>query len=187
MHLHLCTRGRESNAEIQMTNCKTWQIMAMDGESKATLSAQQEYMLLSRLLGQGTRRRKQGKLQAQQSESRILIEDKGIDGISMESRHLLLPQRHTSQVTMYRELTWGPYESAQRDKPTAQPYRLQKANRGDGQWSRWASDIRQSQPVHWSCSSKWQSSAGDDSSWKKVSDWEGSQWSAPTRRTLKRL
>ena len=32
---------------------------------------------------------------------------------------------------------------------------------------------------------KWQSSAGDDSSWKKVSDWEGSQWSALTRRTLK--
>ena len=46
-------------------------------------------------------------------------------------------------------------------------------------------DIRQSQADHWSCSSKWQSSAGDDSSWKKVSDWEGSQWSAPTRRTLK--
>ena len=47
------------------------------------------------------------------------------------------------------------------------------------------SDIRQSQPDHWSESSKWQSSAGDDSSWKKVSAWEGSQWSAPTRRTLK--
>ena len=31
----------------------------------------------------------------------------------------------------------------------------------------------------------WQSSAGDDSSWKKVSEWEGSQWSAPTRRTLR--
>ena len=36
-----------------------------------------------------------------QKESRILIEDKEIDGISMVSHPLQLPQRHTSRVTMY--------------------------------------------------------------------------------------
>ena len=101
-----------------------------------------------------------------------------------ESSSAASSEAHITSDSVHRESTWGPYESAHRDK-TAQLYRLQKANRGDGQWSRWASDIRQSQPDHWSGSSKWQSSAGDDSSWKKVSDWEGSQWSAPTRRTLK--
>ena len=92
----------------------------------------------------------------------------------------------TSDNNVYSESTWGPFESASKDKRAAQPYRLQKANKSDGQWSRWASDIRQSQPDQWNdSSSKWLSSAGDDRSWKKVSEWEGSQWSAPTRRTLK--
>ena len=43
------------------------------------------------------------------------------------------------------ESNWGPWppsEPASRDKRPAQPYRLQKANKSDGQWSRWASDIR---------------------------------------------
>ena len=70
------------------------------------------------------------------------------------------------------------------------PIDFRRPIKSDGQWSRWASDIRQSQPNQWSSSSgwHWQSSAGDDSSWKKVSepsDLEGSQCSAPTRRTLK--
>ena len=51
---------------------------------------------------------------------------------------------------MNAESTWGPCESTGRDKRLAQPYRLQQANRSDGQWSRWASDIRQSQPDQWS-------------------------------------
>ena len=46
-------------------------------------------------------RRREGILQAQQGESRILIDDKEIDGINMESHPLQLPQRHTSQVIMY--------------------------------------------------------------------------------------
>ena len=59
-------------------------------------------------------------------------------------------------------------------------------NKSDGQWSRWASDVRQSQPDQWSDSSaKWMSPAGDDSSWKRASEWEGSQWSIPTKWTLK--
>ena len=101
-----------------------------------------------------------------------------------ESSSAASSEAHIASDHVHRESTWGP-ESAHRDKRAAQPYRLRKANRSDGQWSRWASDIRQSQPDHWSGSSRWHSSAGDDSSWKKVSEWEGSQWSAPTRRTLK--
>ena len=91
-----------------------------------------------------------------------------------------------SDSSVVTESTWGPWESATKVQRAPQPYRLQKANRGDGQWSRWASDARQSQPDQWSDSSaKWISSAGDDSSWKQASEWEGSQWSVPTRWTLK--
>ena len=91
-----------------------------------------------------------------------------------------------SDSSMYTESTWGPYESVSKSQRAAQPYRLQKANKSDGQWSRWASDVRQSQPDQWSDSSaKWVSSAGDDSSWKRASEWEGSQWSSPTKWTLK--
>ena len=102
-----------------------------------------------------------------------------------ESSSVASFEAHVTSDYVHRESTRGPCESGHRDKRAAQPYRLQKANRGDGQWSRWASDIRQSQPDYWSESSRWQSSAGDNSSWKKVSEWEGSQWSAPTRRTLR--
>ena len=87
-----------------------------------------------------------------------------------ESSSAASSEAHIMSDYVHSESTWGPYESAHRDKWTAQPYRLQKADRGEGQWSRWASDIRQSQPDYWSSSSKWQSSAGDDGSWKKVSD-----------------
>ena len=53
----------------------------------------------------------------------------------------------SEQVSMEsRWSPWTPSEPANRDKRPAQPYRLQKANKSDGQWSRWASDIRQSQP-----------------------------------------
>ena len=84
-----------------------------------------------------------------------------------------------SDSSVVTESTWGPWESATKVQRAAQPYRLQKANRSDGQWSRWASDARQSQPDQWSDSSaKWASSAGDDRSWRQVSEWEGSQWSA---------
>ena len=73
-----------------------------------------------------------------------------------------------SGSSMITESTWGPCESASKSR------------------SRWASDARQSQPDQWSDSSaKWMSSAGDDNSWKQASEWEGSQWSAPTKWTLK--
>ena len=160
-------------------------MMVMIKEGETILSVHQEYMLQSRLLGQEMTRRKQGTLQTQQSESRILIEDKEIDGISMESRHLLLPQRHTSRVSMYIVgrlgdhmslpiVTNGQLNPIDFKRPTEV-----MANGPDGLVT------SESQPDHWSGSSKWQSSAGDDSSWKKVPDWEVSQWSAPTRRTLK--
>ena len=51
-----------------------------------------------------------------------------------------------SDSSVVTESTWGPWESATKVQRAAQPYRLQKANRSDGQWSRWASDARQSQP-----------------------------------------
>ena len=71
----------------------------------------------------------------------------------------------------------------------AQPYRLQQAYRSEGQWSKWASDIRRSQPDKWdSRSSNWHSSAGDERAWKYKSyestSWDGSKWSAPTSRNL---
>ena len=90
------------------------------------------------------------------------------------------------------ESNWGPWppsESGNRDVKPAQPYRLQKANKSDGQRSKWASDIRQSQPDQWnSRSSRWQSFAGDERSWKhkdyELPEWDGSKWSTPTSRTL---
>ena len=159
---------------FKMTSCRTRQLMVMGRERKVILSEQKENTQQSRHLGQETKRRKQVILQGPQSESRILIEDKEIEGISMESRHLLLPQRHTSRVTMYIVSRLGVHMSlppGQTDSSTLSTSKGQPS--------------RQSQPGYWSSSSKWQSSAGDDGSWKKVSDWEGSQWSAPTRRTLK--
>ena len=106
-----------------------------------------------------------------------------------ESSSAASSEAHGMSDSMYTESTWGPCESASKFGRAAQPYRLQKANRfnrSDGQWSRWASDVRQSQPDQWSDSSaKWISSAGDDSSWRRASEWEGSQCSAPTKWTLK--
>ena len=81
---------------------------------------------------------------------------------------------------------WGPWEQANKDKRSAQPCRLQQANESDGQWSRWASDVRQSQPDQWySTSSRWQSFAGNESTWRRASEWKGSKRSTPTRRTLR--
>ena len=102
-----------------------------------------------------------------------------------ESSSAASSEAHIASDNVHSESTWGPYESASKDKRAAQPYRLQKANKSDGQLSRWAGDIPQSQPDQRSSPSKWQSTAGNDRPWKKASDWEGSQWSAPTRRTLK--
>ena len=80
---------------------------------------------------------------------------------------------------------WPPSGSGTKAQP-AQPYRLQKANKSDGQWSKWASDIRQSQPDQWnSRSSRWHSFTGDERTWKHKSyesDWDGSKWSAPTSK-----
>ena len=70
-----------------------------------------------------------------------------------ESSSATSSEAHSTSDQMNSESTWGPCEPASRDKRLAQPYRLQKANKSDGQWSRWASDIRQSQPDQWSSSS----------------------------------
>ena len=61
-----------------------------------------------------------------------------------ESSSAASSEAHIMSDYVHSESTWGPYESAHRDTRVAQPYRLQKANRSEGQRSRWASDIRQS-------------------------------------------
>ena len=68
---------------------------------KSILFAHLESILPWRIPGLELLKRKRGTLQTQQSGSRILIDDKAIDGISMENHHLQLPLRHTSRVTMY--------------------------------------------------------------------------------------
>ena len=77
-----------------------------------------------------------------------------------ESSSAASSEAHITSEQVNNESKWGPWppsEPASRDKRTAQPYRLQKANKSDGQW---ASDIRQSQPDQWSSSSsRWHSSA----------------------------
>ena len=119
-------------------------------------------------------------------ESHVLPGDKETGGTSMVSHHVQHPQRHMERVIVCILSQHGARVSLSANQRAAQPYRLQKANKSDGQWSRWASDVRQSQPDQWSDSSaKWVSSAGDDSSWKRASEWEGSQWSIPTKWTLK--
>ena len=109
--------------------------------------------------------------------SPMFIEDKVTAGTSMASPLPQLPQRHTSRVTN-SESTWGPCEPASRDKQPAQPYRLQKANKSDGQWSRWASDIRQSQP------DQWRDERRRRALMEESVRMEGSKWSAPTRGAL---
>ena len=106
-----------------------------------------------------------------------------------ESSSAASKEAHIASEQVSMESNWGPWppsEPASRDKRPAQPYRLQKANKSDGQWSRWASDIRQSQPDQWSSrSSRWHSSAsGERSRNQAAPEWEGSKWSTPTRRTL---
>ena len=97
-----------------------------------------------------------------------------------------------THVMSERANQWGPWsshESGNKSVQPAQPYRLQQANRSEGKWSKWASDVRQSQPEKRDyCSSKWHSSAGDERAWKHKSfdssEWDGSKWSAPTSRNL---
>ena len=106
-----------------------------------------------------------------------------------ESSSAASSEAHIASEQVSMESNWGPWpptEPGNRDTRPAQPYRLQKANNSDGQWSKWASDIRQSQPDQWSSSSsRWHSSAGGECSWKQVSpEWDSSKWSTPTRRTL---
>ena len=45
-------------------------------------------------------------------------------------------EAHGMSDSTYVESTWGPCESVSKSQRAAQPYRLQKANRSDGQWSR---------------------------------------------------
>ena len=64
-----------------------------------------------------------------------------------ESSSAASSEAHITSEQVNNESKWGlwpPSEPASRDKRPAQPCRLQKANKTDGQWSRWASDIRQS-------------------------------------------
>ena len=77
-----------------------------------------------------------------------------------ESSSAASSEAHIASEQVSVESNWGPWppnESGNRDVRPAQPHRLQKANKSDGQWSKWASDVRQSQPDQWSiCSSRWQ-------------------------------
>ena len=82
---------------------------------------------------------------------------------------------------------WPSHESGNKYVRPAQPYKLQQANRGEGKWSKWASDVRQSRSEKWDYrSSKWHSSAGDERAWKyksyDSSEWDGSKQSGPTSR-----
>ena len=133
-------------------------------------------------------RRRQETLQECKRESHILIEDKEIDGISMVSHHLQLPQRHTSRVTVYIVSRHGAHMSQPaRTSGQLNPIDFRRpigvmANGPDGL----ARSDNRSQTSGVALPDGIRlPPAGDDSSWKKVSDWEGSQWSAPTRRTLK--
>ena len=77
-------------------------------------------------------------------------------------------QAHIASEQVSMESRWGPWplsEPANKDRQPAHSFRLQKANKSDGPWSRWASDIRQSQ---------------SERSWNQGSaEWEGSKWSTP--------
>ena len=48
-----------------------------------------------------------------------------------ESSSAASSEAHIASDHVHSESTWGPYESAHRDKRAAQPYRLQTANRGE--------------------------------------------------------
>ena len=64
-----------------------------------------------------------------------------------ESSSAASSEAHIASEQVYVESNWGPWppnESGSRGARPAQPYRLQKANKSDGQRSKWASDVRQS-------------------------------------------
>ena len=144
-------------------------------------------MLLLRILGQEARRERKETLPQHIRGSHVSIEDQVIDGTSIVKTLPQPPQRHTPRVIKEIVQEHGVHGSQSAGiSNRAQPYRLQQANQSDGQWSRWADDIRQSQPDQWSSSSSnWHSSAGDERSWKSMSEWDRSKWSTPTRSTLK--
>ena len=82
-----------------------------------------------------------------------------------------------------------PPEVSSKHVQSAQPYQLQQANRGEGKWSEWAREVRQSQPEYWDHgSNKRRASAGDARAWKckdyESSEWDGSKWSTPTAKDL---
>ena len=55
-----------------------------------------------------------------------------------------------------KENKWGPWlssETSSKHMQSDQPYRVQQANRREGKWSKWASEVRQSQPGSWDYSS----------------------------------
>ena len=49
-----------------------------------------------------------------------------------ESSSAASSEAHVVSDNVCSESTWGPHESASKDKRAAQPYRLQKANKSDG-------------------------------------------------------
>ena len=78
-----------------------------------------------------------------------------------------------------RSSKWGPWlpENVSSQKAqSAQPFRLQPANRGASLWAHWSSEVRASQPEYQTHSSN---------SWESHSSgWERSKWSTPTARNL---
>ena len=91
--------------EVEEVLCRESPQMAQQAteaqEARSIQSVHQECMLPWIILGREMQRRRQEILQAQQSESRILIDDKEIDGINMENHPLQPHQRHISRVIMY--------------------------------------------------------------------------------------
>ena len=84
---------------------------------------------------------------------------------------------------------WPPPDLGSKRVQPAQPYRPQKANRGEGKWSEWARDVRQSQPESWDYKSPtWRLSAGDDRAWgckySRSSEWDESKRPIPTAKYL---
>ena len=84
-----------------MSRGRCW-MMKVNRRGRSIQSVHQEYMPPWIIRGPELQRRRQEILQVQQSESRIFIEDKEIDGINMENLPLQLAQRHTSRVIMYK-------------------------------------------------------------------------------------
>ena len=112
-----------------------------------------------------------------------------------ESSSAASSEAHTASEQVSVESNWGPWppnESGHKEAKPAQPYRLQKANKSDGQWSKWASDIRQSRSLTNGTvvppdGTRLPVTSGERS-WKhkeyESPEWDGSKRSAPTSRTL---